>query len=191
MRDQNRCVTLVKLYPRGFRLLVIRLVAANVPVANYPWQTPLCELPLANSPLANIPVTDESVVLVVQTIEREKQKKFIAHERKYYWRRNSNSAGNWRKKLLTHESISHRRKTFSARAKKLFAHENDVTSEKKLVARDQTSHTQTQRHLLTTIRRHTLKRYVRQTHQSASEIQIQTTNQITERVGSNFYDKKQ
>ena len=77
MRDQNRCVTLVKLYPRGFRLLVIRLVAANVPVANSPWQTPLGKLPFGNSPLATVPVTDESVVLVVQTIEREKQKNLL------------------------------------------------------------------------------------------------------------------
>ena len=64
MRDQNRCVPLVKLYPRGFRLLVIRLVAANIPVANVP----------VASTLANVPVTDESVVLVVQTIKREKRK---------------------------------------------------------------------------------------------------------------------
>ena len=55
MRDQNRCVTLVKLFPRGFRLLVIRLVAANVPVANVP--------------LANVPSTDISVALVMQTHE--------------------------------------------------------------------------------------------------------------------------
>ena len=79
MRDQNRCVTLVKLYPRGFRLLVIRLVAANVPVANYPWQTPL---------LANVPVTDKSVVLVLQTISAKKRKKLIAQRRKYRDRRN-------------------------------------------------------------------------------------------------------
>ena len=39
----------------------------------YPWQTNLCELPLAN-----MPVTDESVVLVLQKIEREKQKIYCA-----------------------------------------------------------------------------------------------------------------
>ena len=43
----------------------------------YPWRTTLCELPLANYPLATVPVTDESVVLVVQTIEREKPKKLL------------------------------------------------------------------------------------------------------------------
>ena len=84
MRDQNRCVTLVKLYPRGFRLLVIRLVAENVPVANYPWQTPLWQTPL----LANVPVTDKSVVLVLQTSSAKKRKKMIAHRRKYHDRRN-------------------------------------------------------------------------------------------------------
>ena len=44
----------------------------------YPWRTPLGKLPLANYPLATVPVTDESVVLVVQTINAKKRKKFIA-----------------------------------------------------------------------------------------------------------------
>ena len=43
----------------------------------YPWRTTLGKLPLANSPLATVPVTDKSVVLVVQTIEREKQKNLL------------------------------------------------------------------------------------------------------------------
>jgi hypothetical protein len=113
MRDQNRCVTLVKLYPRGFRLLVIRLVAANVPVAN---------VPLANVPSANVPVTDKSVVLEVKkTIGRKKQTIICARAERTQTAKFL-SRGQ-QKKLFTHEPISHRRKTCVARAKKLFAHD--------------------------------------------------------------------
>ena len=185
MRDQNRCVTLVKLYPRGFRLLVIRLVAANVPVANSPWQTPFGKLPFGNCPgygwIRSVSSTNnrarktKNLLRTSENITDGEIRIARAIDEKNFWLTSQ---------LVTGEKLL-------ARGQKNYLPTTMTSQMQKLAAHDQTSHTQTPRHLLTTIRRHTLKRYVRQTHQSASEIQIQTTNQITERVGSNFYDKKQ
>ena len=55
-------------------------VSKRIPITRDPSCSGKCtrgELPLANYPLVTVPVTDESVALVVQTIEREKHKNLL------------------------------------------------------------------------------------------------------------------
>jgi hypothetical protein len=116
---------------------VIRLVAANVPVAN---------VPLANVPFANVPVTDKSVVLVVKKNNR-------ARKTNNYLRtsgKNTNGeiliARTTKKTIYSRANQSQAENLCRAGQKIICARPNTSQMKKKLVARDQTSHTQITRH---------------------------------------------